>query len=212
MNIKYFKGIVPKFVSKDIEKFCKKINYKAKPVYINVKPAENAIIHNCFINVSNFIKENGGTCIYGWAIWLHPHCLLEAEFHSIYKDKNGNLVDITPYKDNIHQILFLEDNSLKYEGYSINNIRKNLSNSKLIDECIEAWNEIYNINNAGENKYKHGKILLDEYQSERFKYLDKLIQKNLFNFFANLKLKPNDTCICGSGLKFVDCCKHSIEY
>ncbi len=212
MDAKYFQGIVPKIIDKNIQKFCKKINYKEKPKFINVVPVNCAKINECFINVNNFVKENGGEIIYGWAIWLHPHCLLEAEFHGIYKDKIGNLVDITPHKDNLNQILFLEDSSLKYEGYSINNIRKNLSNSKLIDECIIAWNEIYNIQNTGKNKYKHGEIILDECQSERFIYLNRLIHNNLFNFFANLKLKPNDTCICGSGLKFVDCCKHNIEY
>lgn len=212
MDTKYFQGIVPKIIDRDIQKFCKKINYKSKPIYINVNPVKNAIINECFINVNNFIKENDGDIVYGWTIWLHPHCLLEAEFHGIYKDKIGNLVDITPHKNNLTQILFLEDSSLKYEGYSINNIRKNLSNSKLIDECIVAWNEIYNIQNTGENKYKHGKIILDKYQSMRLLDLNRIIQCNLFKFFTNLKLKPNDTCICGSGLKFVDCCKQSVEY
>lgn len=212
MNVKYFKGIVPKIIDKDIEKFCKKINYKNKPIYIDVKPVDGTIINECFINVDKYVKDNGGSCINGWLIWLHPHCLLEAEFHAIYQDKMGNLIDITPHKDNPPQILFLEDNSLKYEGYSINNIRKILSNSKLIDECIIAWNEVFQIINAGENKHKHGKIILDEYQSKRYMYLDKTIQNNLFHFYKNLKLKPNDTCICGSGLKFIDCCKHNIEY
>lgn len=212
MNVKYFEGIVPKIIDKDIERFCKKINYKKKPIYIDVKPAKNTIINECFINVDKYVMEHGGSCINGWAIWLHPHCLLEAEFHAIYQDNMGNLVDITPHKGNLTQILFLEDNSLEYKGYSINNIRKNLSNSKLIDECINAWNEVFQITNAGENKYKHGEIILNEYQAKRYMYLDKIIQNNLFHFYKNLKLKPNDTCICGGGLKFIDCCKHDIEY
>lgn len=211
MDVKYFAGIVPKIIDKEIERFCKKINYKKKPIYIDIKPANNAIIDECFINVDKFIKDNGGRCVNGWAIWLHPHCLLEAEFHAIYKDETGNLIDITPHKGNISQILFLEDDSLRYEGYSINNIRKNLSHSKLIDECIDAWNKLYEILNTGENKYRHGKINLNEYQSKQYMYLNSIIQNNLFHFYAKLKLKPNDTCICGSGLKYIDCCKHNIE-
>lgn len=211
MDVKYFAGIVPKIIDKEIERFCKKINYKKKPIYIDIRPANNAIIDECFINVDKFIKDNGGSCVNGWVIWLHPHCLLEAEFHAIYKDETGNLIDVTPHKGNISQILFLEDDSLRYEGYSINNIRKNLSHSKLIDECIDAWNKLYEILNTGENKYQHGKIILNEYQSKQYMYLNRIIQNNLFHFYAKLKLKPNDTCICGSGLKYIDCCKHNIK-
>lgn len=100
---------------------------------------------------------------------------------------------------------------MEYKGFSINNIRKNLSNSNLIDECIDAWNEIYKIMNTGENKYKHGEISLVGYSAQRYMYLNKLIQYNLSLFYTNLKLKPHDTCICGSGKKFVDCCKHKIS-
>ena len=212
MHVKYFDGIVPKVIDKEIICFCKKINYNKKPLYIDVLPAKGAIINECFINVDNFIKQNGGKCIYGWAIWLHPHCLLEAEFHAIYQSPDNHLIDITPHKNNLTKILFLEDSSLSYNGYSINNIRKNISKSKHIDECIAAWNELYNMLNTGKNKYKHGEILFENEEAQKICTLNEHIQYNLIEFYKNLKLKPNDTCICGSGLKFVDCCKHKTQY
>ena len=106
MDIKYFEGIVPKIIDKEIEKFCKNINHKKKPIYIDIKLANNTIINECFINVDKFVKDNGGSCVNGWVIWLHPHCLLEAEFHAVYRNGRGNLIDITPHKGNILQILF----------------------------------------------------------------------------------------------------------
>lgn len=65
MDVKYFKGIVPKIIDKEIERFCKKINHEKKPLYINVQPTENAAINECFINVNDFIKKNDGDCING---------------------------------------------------------------------------------------------------------------------------------------------------
>ena len=57
MDIKYFNGITQKFIDYKIEKFCKKINYNAKPQYIDVFPMENSIINECVQNVQNYIKH-----------------------------------------------------------------------------------------------------------------------------------------------------------
>ena len=207
MDIKYFDAITPKQISKEVIKFCKKICYKSTPIYVTVSPKEMTKINNCFLNVQKYIENFGGNYLNGWAIWLHPNCMIEAEAHCVYQDIENNIIDITPHKNNISQILFLPDNSIVYEGFGINNIRQNLTKSKLIDDCINAWNEIYEILYKGKNKYIHGKIILNENDSSRYMILNNFIKENLTKFYATLKLKPNSECICGSGLKFIDCCK-----
>jgi len=207
MDIKYFDGITPRQLDRIVEKFCKQINYSAKPQYIGVIPWEKSKINDCVNNVKEYLKNNEGSSVIGWAIWLHPHCMIEAEFHILYKSLNGQLIDITPHKNNIDKILFMEDQSIKYNDCQINNIRKNISKSKLIDSVIANWNEIFVIQNEGKNKYKHGEIIIEGEKAERMMYLEYLNQQLLANFFSTLKLKPNDTCICGSGLNFINCCK-----
>lgn len=210
MDVKYFDGIVPPHIDKTIQKFCQKLNYNKKPIYIDVKPISNSKPSNCFINVKNIINEKGGSQVNGWAIWLHPYSMIEAEAHSIYKDIDGYLIDVTPHKNNLSKILFLPDERIKYKGIQINNIRQNISKSHLIDECIKYWDEIFILMNKSENKYKHGEIILSGKDAERINDLNDFIQVNLINFYSNLKLKPNDICICGSGKKYIDCCKHKI--
>ena len=112
-------------------------------------------INNCFLNVQKYIENFGGNYLNVWAIWLHPHCMIEAEAHCVYQNVENNIIDITPHK----------------------------------------------------NKYIHGKIILNENGSSRYMILNNFIKENLTKFYATLKLKPNSECICGSGLKFIDCCK-----
>lgn len=191
MNVKYFKGIVPKQIDITVLDFCKKINPSCEPFYVNVVPAPGAIIQDCVHNVNKFVEIHGGSAITGWDIGLHPHCMIEAEFHVIYKDDNGNYIDITPHKDNISKILFLEDDSLTYEGCQINNIRENISKSKIIDECISAWNEIFDIQNSGENKFKNGLITIKGEQAQRLNFLNHFVNRKLREFYKTMRLKPS---------------------
>lgn len=211
MDVKYFDGITPKIIDKKIEKFCRKINYHKRPYYVDVQPINGAKFNECFNNVKQFIELNSGKCIHGWIIWLHPHCMLEAEFHAICKTSDNQFIDVTPHKNNESKILFLEDDKLIYEGFGINNIRENISRSKLIDDCIKAWNEVYKMLYTGKNKNKYGEIVFAETEAQKLAQLNNFIQDNLYKFYANLKLKPNDECICGSGIKFIDCCKYKFK-
>ena len=210
MDIKFFDGIAPKQIDKTVEKFCKTVKYGSVPKYVKVCPWSEAIINECVPNVNNYLKTNEGKVLTGWAVWLHPMCMIEAEFHVIYQDKNGVLIDITPHKGNPDKILFLEDNTIIYNGCQINSIRKNISKSKLIDKFINNQNRVFEITNKGKLKHNNGEIRLPK---ENFKTLLLIQEENtayLKEFYSTLKLKPNDSCICGSGLKFIDCCKYNI--
>lgn len=207
----YFKGTVPKQIDKTVKKFCQSINYKAAPLYIDVKPYVNSKLNECFCNVTDYLKTNKGEMLIGWAIWLIPHCMIEAECHAVLKNENGTLIDITPHKDNENKILFLEDKSIKYSGFQIDNIRKNISKSKLIDILISNSRELVRLQNKDQLKYQHGKVTLKGEDAEKFKKLLLINQMLIDEFYEHLKLKPNDYCICGSGLRFIDCCKRNLK-
>jgi uncharacterized protein YchJ len=53
-------------------------------------------------------------------------------------------------------------------------------------------------------------LIIEGEKAERMMDLEYLNQQLLAKFFSTLKLKPNDTCICGSGLNFINCCKPSL--
>ena len=57
------------------------------------------------------IKREGGSIVFGWVIWEWPNVLLTAEFHAVWKDPKGALIDITPKPRRESSIIFVADKS-----------------------------------------------------------------------------------------------------
>jgi hypothetical protein len=51
--------------------------------------------------------KHGGKRVHGWALWQFPNGLM-GDFHSVWEDGTGTLVDVTPPKFG-SQVLFLRD-------------------------------------------------------------------------------------------------------
>lgn len=113
----------PQEITKKILKFCKeKIDSATKPVFLKLAPVGNCRLLDCFGNVENWIKDNGGSIQYGWIIWDNPNIFIEAEFHAVWVNDKGEYIDITPKIDGEEKILFIPDNNRKDTGGRIPNI------------------------------------------------------------------------------------------
>lgn len=68
-------------------------------------------IVQCHVNVWAHWKRNpGGGAVAGWVIWQAKAAnFVEAEFHSVWCDPKGNLIDVTPRKDGERYVLFVPD-------------------------------------------------------------------------------------------------------
>lgn len=66
----------------------------------------------CHGNVVHRVREAGGERVNGWMIWDHG-VFAEAEFHAVWRNPDGVLVDITPRQHGEEFILFVEDADLK---------------------------------------------------------------------------------------------------
>ena len=70
------------------------------------------MLHQCY-------EENnkkGGEAVYGWCIWQSAsNFFITAEFHAIWKNKSGGLIDITKKPDGETKILFVLDGN--YKGF-----------------------------------------------------------------------------------------------
>lgn len=86
------------------------------PVYLPVEAARWSQLNECFPNVQRMIQEQGGQQINGWAIWQWENILVEAEAHSVWRNPEGGLVDITPHDNGEREILFLHDARMVYSG------------------------------------------------------------------------------------------------
>lgn len=180
--------------------FCNEINNK-KPLFVDVCPTDNALVHECIDNVSEYIKVNGGERVTGWAIWILPNVFREAEYHEICKI-NNKYIDVTPRKYPSKRILFLQDLNIKHEGYQINNIRKPLKNLSCVQNYIELFNKKFEILNNENLKNKFGLLKLSGRDSEQMNeisnkivYLSHEIQK-----YVEV-IGPYQPCPCGCGKK-----------
>ena len=55
------------------------------------------------------IRHDGGSIEFGWVLWEWPTVLLTAEFHAVWKDPTGALLDITPKPGGESHIVFVPD-------------------------------------------------------------------------------------------------------
>lgn len=70
----------------------------------------------CQANTAHRISKAGGERVDGWMIWEN-RLFAEAEAHTVWRDPEGNIVDLTPRVDGDDTILFVPDPSAKVTAY-----------------------------------------------------------------------------------------------
>ena len=187
------KTTTPKIVTSEIIEFGKKVYNASELEYIVVQPDVNATYNNCFPNVDGVVETKGGVCILGWSIWKWRNILIEAEAHAIWLSPEGKKIDVTPHIGEENKILFLQDNSLKYDGNIIPSIRQPLSESKLVSDYIKLAE-------------RREKIMIESEGNTYSLPLNLIKEMTLLSDRFNSKASRNDDCPCGSGLKYKRCC------
>lgn len=91
-----------------IAEFAEKLG-GGKPQFVPVINDEYGLYGWCSTGVAEKVKHNGGKILFGWTIWEWPNVLLTAEFHSLWSDQSGTLIDITPKPQGETSIVFVPD-------------------------------------------------------------------------------------------------------
>lgn len=134
----------PKTITKPILQLCKELNKTQKPYFVRTKPESHSKTQDCFENVRIKVKEDGGQSRLGWTIWETLKIFIEAEFHMIWISPKNEEIDITPHHPiNAQKILFLPDDTLKYQYKQIDNIRRSISDDPLVLQFIKVCEEIF---------------------------------------------------------------------
>ena len=169
------------------------------------EPEPNSKENDCIPIVDNKVDNFGGKRILGWQIWKSGY-MIEAELHAVWESPDGDLRDITPKIIPIKQILFVEDETLVYDGRQVNNVRLNITNNKLVEDFIEACNYDFLAQNKGKLAIFHGALTADIMGEDRFRNL--LAIRELKTGIDEM-LRKNETrdglCFCNSGRKFKNC-------
>ncbi len=186
----------------NIDLLRKKLNIHEAPIKVRVLAETYSIPDFCFPNVAEKIKRDGGESVFGWQVWSHPF-FIEAEFHAIWKSPDGELIDTTPKKKQVDEIIFLKDHTRTYEGRQVNNVRVNTTNNNLVEDYFELWDAKFRLLNKEERAANNYEIKLVGLDAEKYRFLESSIAG------VEVMIYRNDNrgsgCFCGSGKKYKNC-------
>lgn len=194
--------ITPPTIDESTASFCKELSDNA-PVYLDIEKEPYALIDECFPNVQRKIENDGGDIVYGWKVWLWPDYFIEGEFHAVWKSSSGGLVDITPDNTGETRRLFVPDLTTPYTGKRINNVSKNISNNRLVDDYLALSDSLFYLTNRGDNATQRWQNLAGW---EVDFYEELMNWKYSLQTMIGQKKGPGSECPCGSGLKYKKCC------
>ena len=141
--------ITPPNVTADILKFVKRFKSDRPPFYVPTVPIVGEKINDCFNVIARKIAKDGGSILYGWAIWEWPTIMVEGEFHSVWVSPSGEMIDISPRPEVIERILFVADPKRFFQGERIGNRRMPLRKLKEIERFIWVSQKIEEIIGSG---------------------------------------------------------------
>ncbi len=136
------KSTTPSTINSDVHKLCNKIKDINDPIFVNVKPRQDSITNDCYIDVEKQIKEHGGEIQYGWIIWIWDNFYAEATFHAVWKKPNGQLLDVSYKQDGEKKILFAADNNRKFNNAQIPSVRISLCTDPRVNKWINLMKEL----------------------------------------------------------------------
>lgn len=124
----------------------------------------------CFENVRLHVEKNGGDIVYGWTVVEYEGLFFESEFHAVWRNSSGDLIDITP--SNIKENMFFIDPTITYTGIAVPNKFGQITSHPY----VSAWIHLRNIEGEIQKKYfqeqEYNEIPFDleSFFNERFNF------------------------------------------
>jgi len=193
--------ITPEIDDKYVQRILDKINSEYEPEKVPVIVEPYAKIQNCYINVAEKIKRDGGKIHYGWSIYK-TDILCEGERHAVWENDDEELIDITPKEIELNEILFVSDNDFVYEGQLIDNIRVNITNNPVVDDFIVLCENLETLYTFGK-RIDDDKIELPEQVTPKVASYEGL-KAHLLSFIYSGGF-PRNKCFCGRDKNYRNC-------
>jgi hypothetical protein len=187
-----------------------KLNVEFESEQVSVLVESYARKTQCYCNVAEKIKRDGGKAHYGWAIWQSEY-LCEAEHHTVWENDEGDFLDITPRDIEIGSIMFVSDNNLVYRGVSYDNVRINITSNAVVDDLISVCNFIDSMYRLyGERRDDNDEMMYLPEIVVKFISLAQTVKVSLFQFLDNGG-KAGSNCFCQSGKKYRTCHGNKVD-
>lgn len=156
-----------------VQRFCSTVAPNGVAVSLACRPLAGVPDNECVVVVPAHVARSGGSQVLGWAIWERPGVFIEAEFHSVWKSPEGELVDVVPHMRPFAEITFLTDPVLKYHGRQIDNIRHPLVKDNDVTRYLYLFRRRFELTNAGSLATQHGVISLSKRAEREYRDLMK---------------------------------------
>ncbi|WP_137892322.1 hypothetical protein [Ramlibacter sp. 2FC] len=121
------------------------MSFESLPVFVEVRARADSESGECFGATAKQVAEHDGSCVYGWLIWEWPGILIEAEFHAVWQQPNGTLLDVAKKDDGESVVLFLPDPSKSFEGVRVDSIRLPIGKNPAIKTLIAGKERFYRL-------------------------------------------------------------------
>ena len=135
----------PYGINKHVRALRDRIASPLEPVFVQVQTRHDARSSECFEATAKHVAEFGGTSVYGWQVWEWPGILIEGEFHAVWKNPDGVLLDVSRKDEGENRILFIPDPRLAYTGETIDSIRIPIGKNPKIKQLISIKERFYRL-------------------------------------------------------------------
>ena len=187
--------------NRHIDKLLKKMNIDIEPEIVPVIPEHYAKYSQCYNNVEEKVRRDGGSIHYGWIIH-QSKILCEAERHAVWELENEDLIDITPNPTGETEILFVSDNEYTYDGNDVDNFRMNITNNVVVDDFIQVCEARTKLYNLAERKNKDAIEMPIALANFTIAYTN---LKDAYLIFINDGGSKHSQCLCGSKKQYKNC-------
>ena len=197
---------VPKIIDKHIKRLIQKIDSDYETEYVSVKTEEYSNWGQCYYNVAEKVRRDGGKIHYGWALY-QSKILSEAERHAVWEDENEKLLDITPNELGVDEILFVSDNISPI--IDIDNYRENRIGSASVDDFILLAKTISDLNILYGIRISEKEISIPDNVRKYIIHLNTL--KDFYSDYLEHYSSKAAKCYCASNKAYKNCCSYNIR-
>lgn len=199
---RFRRPVTPAEIGSTLEALIAELVPGSRPVYVDVRPVDDAPANECFPLVDALVKRHGGELVTGWALWEFPTLFVEAELHGVWRMPTGDLVDPTPKQEPCERVLFLTDAARSYDGRQVDNVRRAIRPDPLLQTYLATFEAEFEVMNRGDRADQHGLIqLLDEEARELHDIQSERAELHLQMLSLFPVIGPYHPCPCGSGRK-----------
>lgn len=135
----------PSGINKHVRALRDRIASPFEPLFVGVKTRADARSAECFEATAKHVVEFGGSSVVGWQVWEWPGILIEGEFHAVWKNPDGVLLDVSRKDEGEQQILFIPDPRFSHTGETIDSIRIPIGKNPKIKQLISMKERFYRL-------------------------------------------------------------------